>query len=225
MLKKLDSLWKPLIEIFFPLPVLSSAGCYRLKEPFCDRCGQPYEVKEKSGWTCFNCSEENCFYDRARAFYQSRGTVRNAIHSFKYERFFWLRQPLIAWLGEGYDYFFKSHSYNSLVPVPLFARRRRWREFNQAAVLAQGLAKKTQLPVLNCLERSRETETQTHLDRVQRRKNVKDAFRLAKGYEVRDNDYLMIDDVFTTGSTVNECARVLKEHGARRVDVLTVARG
>ncbi|MEZ5404790.1 MAG: ComF family protein [Verrucomicrobiia bacterium] len=166
-----------------------------------------------------------CYFDRARAFYLSRGAVREAIHHFKYESRFWLRIALAEWLTEGFFRFFKDSQYQALVPVPLFGRRKRWRGFNQAEILAQGLARKSNLCIWNCLQRIRETETQTHLDRRERQKNVHNAFRLAKGYEVRDNDYLMIDDVFTTGSTVNECARVLKEHGARKVDVLTIARG
>lgn len=225
MEKGIDYFWQPLVEIFFPKPIFSEEVCYQLQKPFCERCGQPYIVEECSSWVCSNCTSERCFYDRARAFYQSRGLVREMVHQFKYERVFWLRQFLIKWLKEGYDHFFWGNSYQALVPVPLFTRRQRWREFNQAEVLAKGLAKLVNLPVWRCLERVRETETQTHLDRSQRRKNVKDAFRLAKGYKVRDNRYLMIDDVFTTGSTVNECARVLKEHGAWQVDVLTVARG
>ena len=223
--KRFDHLWTALVDIFFPSPVLLAQGCYPIQPPFCERCGQAYAVEEASVWVCSNCSQESCFYDQARAFYQSRGTIRKAVHYFKYEGLFWLRKPLSVWLKEGYENFFQQNHYTALVPVPLFARRQRWREFNQAEILAEGLAREVHLPVWNCLERVRETETQTHLDRRQRRKNVKDAFRLAKGHKVRDNSYLMIDDVFTTGSTVNECARVLKEHGARQVDVLTVARG
>ena len=225
MERKIDCLWKPLVEIFFPAPVLQKQGCYQLKAPFCERCGQPYSAETGAAWICSNCSEENCFYEKARAFYQSRGTIRKAVHYFKYEGAFWLRQHLIEWLKEGYEHFFKTNTYTALVPVPLFARRQRWREFNQAEILAKGLAREVHLPVWNCLRRIRETKTQTHLDRFQRKKNVKDAFRLAKGYKVRDNSYLMIDDVFTTGSTVNECARVLKQQGANQVDVLTIARG
>lgn len=225
MEKKFDYLWKPLVEIFFPEPVLKKQGCYELKAPFCGRCGQPYGTELMGAWNCSNCSEEECFYEKARALYQSRGTIRKAVHYFKYEGSFWLRKHLIGWLKEGYEQFFKLDAYTALISVPLFARRQRWREFNQAEILAKGLAREIRLPVWNCLKRIRETETQTHLDRLQRRKNVKDAFRLAKGYNVRDNSYLMIDDVFTTGSTVNECARVLKQHGASKVDILTVARG
>ncbi|MBX7158323.1 MAG: ComF family protein [Verrucomicrobiae bacterium] len=224
MAKKLEILWEPIVDLFFPRPQVRE-GCYVLQAPFCDCCGQPFACAEISGWACSNCASMVCYFDRARAFYLSRGSVREVIHHFKYESRFWLRVALMEWLEEGFFRFFKDSHYQALVPVPLFGRRKRWRGFNQAEILAQELAKSVKLPVWNCLRRIRETETQTHLDRRERQKNVHNAFRLAKGYEVRDNDYLMIDDVFTTGSTVNECARVLKEHGARKVDVLTIARG
>lgn len=224
MANQLEMLWKPLVDVFFPKPDWGE-GCYLLQSPFCERCGQPFACSEESDWSCSNCSSMSCYFDKARAPYLSRGSVREAIHQFKYEGKFWLRVPLTEWLTEGFFRFFKTSNYQALVPVPLFSRRKRWREFNQAEILAQGLAKQVKLPVWNCLQRIRETETQTHLDRRQRQKNMHNAFRLAKGYEVSDNHYLMIDDVFTTGSTVNECARVLKQHGAQKVDILTVARG
>ena len=110
-----------------------------------------------------------------------------------------------------------------VIPVPLFNKRLRQRGFNQSVELAKPVAQKTGLPiVLNLVERTRATESQTGLDAKQRRKNIKGAFRVVRAVPYK---YVaIIDDVVTTGSTVNELARVLKKAGVERVDVWSIAR-
>jgi ComF family protein len=211
------------VSLVFPLPE-RPAGVV-LREPFCERCAQPYPAAVSGPFRCANCAGARCWYDQARAAYLSRGAVRDAIHRFKYDRVFWLRRWLGAWLCEGYDRYFAGAGIDAVVPVPLFPRRRRWREFNQAEELAEWLGRERGVPVWRCLRRVRDTETQSTLDRRGRHENLRGAFELASGAAVREASLLMIDDVFTTGATVDACARVLKAEGARRVDVLTVARG
>jgi len=114
---------------------------------------------------------------------------------------------------------------DAIVPVPLHAARKRERGFNQAAVLAELLARKAGKPVVHALERIRYTSTQTQFDRNTRMENLRNAFRMRQNVPVRNLHLLLIDDVLTTGSTVDECARVLKQAGAASVRVATVARG
>jgi len=110
------------------------------------------------------------------------------------------------------------------VPVPLYHRRHRERGFNQALEIASGLAFKRKIPVLNCLYRYRETVSQTKLDRTARWENMAGAFRMKPRFDVKGRHLLVIDDVFTTGATVNACAHALDQAGARRLAVLTIAR-
>lgn len=113
-----------------------------------------------------------------------------------------------------------------LVPVPLDKRRYRKREFNQAHLLAKVVSRRFGIPLSPfVLRRTRTTLPQTGLNRREREENVKGLFRVAKAKECRGKTILVIDDVFTTGSTANECAKVLSRAGAREVNVLTVARG
>ena len=114
--------------------------------------------------------------------------------------------------------------FDAISPVPLHATRRREREFNQAAVLAEFLASRTGKPLLPCLRRTRYTTTQTRLDRQERMENLRGAFSVRHASEVIGRHLLLIDDIFTTGSTVEECSRVLRNAGAASVRVLTVAR-
>ncbi|MGC4015696.1 MAG: hypothetical protein QM755_14410 [Luteolibacter sp.] len=116
-----------------------------------------------------------------------------------------------------------------LIPVPLHPSRQRERYFNQAAEIARTVSSVTGLPVLAALRRIRKTETQTHFGRTQRLANLKGAFTLsqagARFSAGKPPGAVVIDDVFTTGATVHECARVLRRGGVQKVIVVTVMRG
>ena len=114
--------------------------------------------------------------------------------------------------------------FDLVVPVPLHPTRERERGFNQATLLAELLARQAAMPLSAALERIRYTITQTAYDRAERMENLHDAFRLRKNMNVRELHVLLIDDVLTTGSTLSECARVLKEAGAISVYAATAAR-
>ena len=213
----------PLLDLFFPLPALPDDLVW-LEEPFCPRCALPVEgVSPQTA--CSNCGRMRCYYGKARAPFLARGSVRELVHQFKYRKAFWLRKRFGQWMMEGWERHYREGGYDALVPVPLHPRRRRWREFNQAHELASELSKRCKLPVWNCLRRMRETQVQAMLDRRGRLANLRGAFCLASGWKVSDTRLLVIDDVFTTGGTTNECAHVLKEAGASAVDVLTLLRG
>jgi ComF family protein len=164
-------------------------------------------------------------FDAAVAAYRSRGPVRKLVHDFKYGRQRHLRYPLAEWLGETLgDPRLRGRRFDLVVPVPLHAARERERGFNQATLLAELLARRITVPLEPLLERIRYTTTQTAYDRAERMENLHDAFRLRKNRDVRELRVLLIDDVLTTGSTLSECARVLKAAGAVSVHAATAAR-
>jgi ComF family protein len=119
----------------------------------------------------------------------------------------------------------QANPVDGLVPVPLHPTRLRERGFNQADALAETLSKRTRLPVLRCIQRRRYTSTQTQFDRVERMQNLRNAFALRKSNDVRGKHLVLLDDVLTTGSTLHECALVLRAAGAESVRAITVARG
>lgn len=157
---------------------------------------------------------------------QSRGVVRELVHRFKYGGEIWLAGLLGDFLRMGLrDARLKGRTFEAVVPVPLHPLRKREREFNQAEVLARELARGQGWELCDALERTRYTVTQTHFDRRHRMRNLRDAFRIRRGVTVRGKNLLLVDDVLTTGSTLDECARVLLAEGTRAVFALTVARG
>ncbi|HEX7517804.1 MAG TPA: ComF family protein [Chthoniobacterales bacterium] len=151
--------------------------------------------------------------------------MRKLVHEFKYGGQRHLRYPLAAWLGETMsDPRLCGRRFDLIVPVPLHPARERERGFNQATLLAELLSGKIAVPLRSVLERIRYTTTQTAYDRAERMENLHDAFRLRKKGDVRELRVLLIDDVLTTGSTLSECARILKEAGAISVHAATAAR-
>jgi len=199
---------------------------WKICAPFCQRCSQPFEGDVTQELVCSNCTDREVHYDCAVAPYRSRGAVREFIHQFKYSEKLYLRQQLADWLAEGFeDSRIAGQKPWALVPVPLHHVRQRERGFNQAEVLARLLSKKTKVPLLNALKRIRYTTTQTRLDRADRMENLHGAFQIRQNAEVLNRHLILIDDVFTTGSTVEECSRILRKAGAASIRVLTVARG
>jgi ComF family protein len=136
-----------------------------------------------------------------------------------------LRHPVGGWLCDTLeDPRLHGRRFDAVIPVPLHPARKRERGFNQAELLAELLCAHAGLKMHIALERIRYTTTQTAFDRAERMENLRDAFRLRRKANVQGLRVLLIDDVLTTGSTLSECARVLKQAGAISVHAATAAR-
>jgi competence protein ComFC len=196
-----------------------------IRAPFCRRCSQPFHGAITDEFTCSNCHGQKLHFESAVSPYHATGVVRDFVHRFKYNREFHLRSQLGDWMAAGLDDDrLNAAPFDGLTPVPLHPAKFREREFNQAAVLAGIIASRTRQPVLDCLQRTRYTGSQTLLHRKERMENLRGAFSLRHAYTVTGRHLLLIDDIFTTGSTADECSRVLRAAGAASVRVLTVAR-
>lgn len=199
----------------------------RLRIPFCDVCGQGYEGRFDAAFSCPNCRDQRFSFEFARpALFRSDGALQ-LIHDLKYGRRLELARELAGLAVSAFSDPRLAEAHEErwpLVPVPLHRRRQRWRQFNQSHEIARPLGKRLGLPVHCILRRIRPTVTQTRLSRAQRRKNLRGAFAV-KGRVEAKGGVVLVDDVFTTGSTANECARVLRAAGFQKVIVVTVMRG
>ena len=201
------------------------AKTIRIVPPFCEKCSESFEGSIREPFTCANCAHRTMHFDAAVAAYRGRGVVRQIIHEFKYGRQIHLQHLVARWLCAALDdERLRGRKFHVIIPVPLHASRQRERGFNQAELIAQLLSADTSLPARPLLERVRYTTTQTALDRAERMENLHNAFRLRKKADVRALRVLLVDDVLTTGSTLSECARVLKRAGALSVHAVTAAR-
>jgi competence protein ComFC len=204
---------------------LCESKATRIVAPFCQQCSEPFEGAFSSTFTCANCAHRTVYFEAAVAAYRGRGVVRQIIHDFKYGRQVHLRHLVARWLCEALDdERLRGRQFDLIVPVPLHPARKRERGFNQAALLAELLSARRSIPCKALMERIRYTTTQTALDRAERMENLHNAFRLRKNTDVRGLQVLLIDDILTTGSTLSECARVLKRGGATSVHAATAAR-
>lgn len=197
----------------------------RIVPPFCAKCSEPFDGAITTTFACANCAHRALYFDAAVSAYRSRGIARHVILNFKYGRQIHLRHLVGRWLIAALDDSrLRDRRFDVVVPVPLHPARQRERGFNQAALLADRIGPHLGVPVRRVLQRVRFTTTQTAFDRVERIQNLRHAFRLRRNADVRKLHVLLIDDVLTTGSTLSECARVLKENGARSVYAATAAR-
>lgn len=223
------------------LDLLFPRLCYncRIKLPYntnvlCKDCSSDLQFLDKicpvcgeilSSADCDKCKNTDFHFDLARSLYNFDPLLQKLIHEFKYNEMTviskFLAQEAAIYL-EQYKPFDKI---DYLVPIPLHRVKKRMRGFNQAELLTRNLA-----PLINCkhtpklIVRSRFTTTQTKLNRNERKQNVADAFMVNKRYSVKDKAILIMDDVFTTGATTNSISKMLKENGAHKVYVLTIAR-
>jgi ComF family protein len=196
-----------------------------IEPPFCSVCGSPFVSKEAGIHPCGECAKGKKHFTTARALGAYEGPLQEAIHRWKYEGKVTLTFLFGRWLAEGVKRYWNPSPFELLIPVPLHKQRLRQRGFNQALLLATQLSLLTGVPFRkSALKKLRPTLPQVDLSGLERRKSVKGSFNVAKGEEVRGKCVLLIDDVYTTGATVNECAKVLMAAGSERVDVLTLAR-
>ncbi|MGD8237339.1 MAG: ComF family protein [Armatimonadota bacterium] len=202
-----------------------------IRSPFCHGCGRPFDPKGTAGDRCGDCRLGAFHFDIARAPATHTGALRKAVIAFK----FYGRRRLAQPLGEVLAEFVRelppgpqaidADAIDAVVPVPLHEARENWRGYNQAVLLAEHLAAAIERPLRpDVLVRRRPTEPQIDLTPRQRQTNVRGAFEVPLPEAVEGRSLLLIDDVFTTGSTLSECARVLKRAGAAHVACLTLTR-
>lgn len=202
-----------------------STGVRRVESPRCGTCSHPFDgmVDELE---CPNCRGHAFHFDSGVAVMRCVGPVRDLMHRFKYGRERALRRLLGSWLAEALDDpRLAGVEPDMLVPVPLHPTRERERQFNQAQELAEWVTRLRGVPTVGALRRRRYTVTQTRFDRKRRMQNLRDAFEVSQNARVTDRHILLVDDILTTGSTLDECARVLVEAGAASVNAIAVARG
>lgn len=192
-----------------------------IPEPYCSCCGAPFRSVVGLTHLCQDCLTDPPPFSRARAVAFYDGLVLTAIHRLKYQRQLIYAKFLGQILAAANAAELVSAA-DLLVPIPLHSRRLRWRGFNQAILLARTFP---DLPLgLDTLVRRRPTLPQIKLSPQERQTNVKGAFAVPVPSAIKDKSVLLVDDVYTTGATVKECARALLRAGVAKVEVLTVAR-
>lgn len=209
-----------------PGPLLICPTCWQelpwLPAAVCELCGAPFRGVVAPQARCQECLQQPPPFQQARAAVFYEGTGREAIHRLKYGRNFVYGRLLRELLRQTEAVRAVVQEAELLIPVPLHPQRLRQRGFNQALYLARAFS---EVPLARqALVRQRPTRPQTELSPAERRRNVKGAFKVAQPEVIAGKKVALVDDVYTTGATVRECARTLIAAGAAQVAVITVAR-
>ncbi|NRA73518.1 MAG: ComF family protein [Rickettsiales bacterium] len=227
------------IEVIFPSKclicaswsnkgILICSSCWQkiefITDPKCEICGYPFGFDSGKGSLCAPCHQNNPYFDKAFTIFKYSAVSKSLIFKLKYNDqlhiAYFFAQLIANKLQNFYEYRF-------IVPVPLHPRRIRERLYNQSAILGSHVAKLARLEFLpSILSKKRYDVPQSQLSRDRRKKNVLNSFVIAEDYIncIKGKNIILIDDVYTTGSTVNECSKVLKKAGCNKILVVTIAR-
>lgn len=202
----------------------STLGPAQDKAALCRICGTEIDPRIIDG-LCRDCRERKPHFDMARSATPYEDAIRTLVHDFKYRRRTWLLNDLADILEGCARASFDLREADAVVPVPLHPVKFVLRSYNQSSLLSTALAKRLGIRHIDgALRRLRDTPTQTHLGVKGRRENVSGAFAVAKPEAIRARTLLVVDDVMTTGATMDEIAKTLKAGGAWRVWALTLCR-
>ena len=236
----MSDLFEAVINIIFPRRCLicdrdvsdthkiCKACCSNIKyitSPICNKCGFPFVADTGRDHLCGNCLCSRVYFTKARAVGYHEGVLQEAVHQFKYNKRTILSKPLGALMVSHAHDSLDIKSYDYLVPVPLHYKRLRERGFNQSLSLTRHISKRHGVPIdFRSLKRIKWDRPQINLSKKEREQNVKGVFYLNTKSELVNKDVLLIDDDYTSGATVNECAKVLMTAGIKRVDIFTLCK-
>lgn len=217
--------------------------------PYTFAANKSYSEQSAAGHLCGNCRDKPPSFDMAISAGRYTGALSEAIKLFKYKKKIHLgkmlteralKSPLVedtllnfhnpedihtVWGCPVYRANKALSAQTLIIPIPLHVKRLREREFNQSAIIASVIGRRFGIPVVaNALIRHRHTRPQVELDGKERKENVIGAFSVDDRKIIEGKEIILVDDVYTSGSTVNECARTLKKNGAEKVHVVTIAR-
>lgn len=194
--------------------------------PHCRTCGHPFFGEVEGERLCPHCEGLHPAFREGRTVTLFKGPARAMVHTLKYRQGMHVLADMEQVIRRNHHVVEFLHD-AVLVPVPLHSRKARERGYNQSALLAELFSQAGGgLPVVPLLQRVVDTSSQTAYDRKERKENLKNAFALAKGASISSRQrYILVDDVFTTGSTLNSCARELRRGGALNLDVVTFGHG
>jgi len=237
-------LWRDKLDIVFPRSCVHCGGvvdggdyrylcphCAKLllivQSPHCTTCGHPFFGEMTEARECEHCEALVPRFDQGKTAVLLQGAGRSVVHALKYHGGLYVLEDIVAIMRRtpGYADYVRGAV---LVPVPLHPTKEEKRKFNQSRLLAECAvaAVDGEAEVQSVLRRVVNTISQTHYDRAARQENLKNAFALAPGATLNPGQrYILVDDVFTTGSTLNSCATVLRRGGVLSLDVVTFGHG
>lgn len=223
--KVLEEYVEALLELIYP-PVTIEDLCTEkipyISDHSCNRCGRVLRMVE-DGPKCQECMSKEYHFHRAISVVKYEGEMKELIYGFKYTHRTYVGRIMGLMMADKIKA--EGIEIDLILPVPLYGGKEKERGFNQATILSKYISKKSKIPFnIDVLVRTRNTKVMYNLTRRERQENVADAFKVLNNGVIIDKKILLVDDILTTGSTVDECSKLLLNFGAKTVTVLTFAR-
>lgn len=193
-----------------------------ITKPYCSICGRQFNISILEGMKCGKCLQSYHYYDWSRSLVKFDEYSKKIIHTFKYKDKTSLAETFTKLLYNQYSH--ELHNIDLIIPVPMNRFKRLFRMYNPALLLVLEMNKiinTTMIP--DILIKTKWTKAQTYLSKNEREKNLAGSIIINKKYQIQGKRILLLDDVVTTGTTINKCAKILKAAGAKHVSVMTIA--
>ena len=211
-----------ILDIIFP-PVCGACGRMD-KNSLCKKC--EIELKKQAVFGIDNYKDDyNKYFEEHLYVFMYSGVVRSIILNYKFNEDSYLYKTFTNFLLKNENFVENIKSYDIIVPVPLSKKREKERGYNQSLLIAKEISGTTKINIdKTCLKKKKNIVAQSTLNKEDRQTNIEGAYIINNNKNIQNKRVLIIDDIYTTGSTVNECSKVLKQAGAKSIGILTIAK-
>ena len=198
--------------------------CGKLNEDgLCNKCKINLEELAENG--ILNQELEGMLFNELIYIFKYEGLIRKLILDYKFHEKPYIYVCFVNFILKNKKIFEKLQSYDTIIPVPISKKRMKERGYNQSLLIAKNLSKELNISLqVNCLLKTKNIIEQSKLNKEQRKENIQNVYELKNGEILNNKQILLIDDIYTTGSTVNECSKILQQAKPEKIDVLVVAK-
>ena len=218
---KTKNIYEQVLNYIYP-PVCGICG--RLdKNYLCKKCEKILESQAK--FKIENGQDLNKNFENHLYIFKYEGIIRKTILNYKFKEKSYIHMTLVKFLLKNEKFFKILKSYDTILPVPISRKRKNTRGYNQSELIGKELSKNIKVEcITDCLFKNKNIIEQSKLNREERQKNIQGVYILKNKERLNNKKIILIDDIYTTGSTVNECCKILKKAKPRKIDVLTIAK-
>ncbi len=210
-----------IIDMLFP-QVCGICGKFN-KEGLCNKCKINLEKLAENG--IVNQSLEGMYFDELIYIFKYEGLIRKFILDYKFHEKPYMYISIVAFILKNKIIYEKMQNYDTIIPVPISKKRMKERGYNQSLLIAKKISQSLKIPLqTNCLFKTKNIIEQSKLNKEQRKENIQHVYELKNGEILYNKRILLIDDIYTTGSTVNECSKILQQGMPKKIDVLVLAK-
>ena len=215
---------KQLEKVLNPIYPPTCGICGKLDSNFlCKRCEKLLEGQAKFG-IVENKYNEN-FFDKHLYIFDYQGIIRKLIIDYKFNEKTYLYKTFVNFLLKDKKFFNILKSYDTIIPVPISKKRKKERGYNQCLLISKEISKRLDIENnINCLYKVKDIVAQSTLNKEEREQNIKGAYEIKNVKAIENRRILLIDDIYTTGSTLNECSKILKKATPKNITCLTIAK-